>query len=274
VSVRLVGRVEQNNGPVFQRVIHPCLELRAIGDGAGRIVRRTQINHIHMPFGRLGDESVARFARQINQLRVSTGLIRFTGVTGHDVGVHINRINRVADGDFVFMAEDIEDIAGVAFGAVADKNFVVGHLATAVAEIVFGNGGPKPFVTLFRPVAAERLAHGHFVHGFVHRGDGGGRQWLGHVADAATDEALGGFRVGFAKNFYAPADFGKEITGLQFQKMLVQERHETKNSEFGPENKVQNFKRLAKRRRQENRPKVELLRKTLNRPVLFICLRR
>jgi hypothetical protein len=42
------------------------------------------------------------------------------------------------------------------------------------------------------------------------------RQRFGHVADAAADEALGGFGVGFAKSFYAAADFGEEIAGFEF----------------------------------------------------------
>ena len=123
-------------------------------------------------------------------------------------------------------AEDVEDVAGVAFGAVADKNLVVGHLTAAVTEIVFRNGGTQPFVALFRAVAPERFAHGHFVHGLVHGGNGGGGQRFGHIANAAADEAPGGFGIRLAKNFDAPADFRKEVAGFQFQKIVVQEGHE------------------------------------------------
>ena len=90
-------------------------------------------------------------------------------MAGHDVCVHVNGINRVADGDFVFVTKDIEDVARVAFCAVADKDLVVGHVAIAVAEIIFGNGGAQPFISLLRAIAFERLAHSHFVHGLVHR---------------------------------------------------------------------------------------------------------
>ena len=118
-------------------------------------------------------------------------------------------------------AEDVEDVAGVAFGAVADENFVVGHVAAAVAKIILRDGGAQPFVALFRAVAVERLAHGHFVHGLVHGGDDGGRQRLGHVADAAADEAFGGFGIRVAKRLHAPADFGKQITGFELEIIVV-----------------------------------------------------
>ena len=166
-----------------------------------------------------------RFARQINELRVSARFVGLAGVAGHHVRVHVNRINRVADGDFVFVAEDVEDVARVAFRAVADKNLVVGHVAAAVAEIILGDGGAQPFVALFRAVAFERFAHGHFVHGLVHGGDGGGRQRFGHVADAAADEALGGFGIRFAKNLHAPADFREKVAGFQFEIIVVEICH-------------------------------------------------
>ena len=102
-DVRLVSRVEQNDGLVFERVFHPRLKLRPVRRRAGRIVRRAKINHVHVPLRRFGNETVAGFARQINQLGISARLVGLAGVAGHHVRVHINRINRVADGDFVFV---------------------------------------------------------------------------------------------------------------------------------------------------------------------------
>jgi hypothetical protein len=78
---------------------------------------------------------------------------------------------------------------------------------------------------LFRPVTLEGLAHGHFVHCLVHGGNGRGRQRFGDVADAAADEAFGGFGVRVAKCFDAPGDLGKEITGFELEKIVVKECH-------------------------------------------------
>ena len=83
----------------------------------------------------------------------------------------------------------------------------------------------QPFVALLRAVAFEGFARGHFVHGLVHRGDDGGRQRLGHIADAAADEAFGGFRIRVAKRLHAPADFGKQIAGFEFEIIVVEKCH-------------------------------------------------
>ena len=87
------------------------------------------------------------------------------------------------------------------------------------------DGVAQPFVALLWAIALERLAHGHFVHGPVHRGDDGGRQRFRHVADAAADESLGGVGIRVAKHFHAPADFGKQITGFEFQIIVVEQCH-------------------------------------------------
>src|SRR5262249_2412540 len=117
VDVSLVSGVEQDDGFVFERVFNPALKLLARGQCAGRIVGRAEVNYIHVLLWRRGDETVAGFARQVNQLGEGPGFVGFAGVAGHDVCVHVNGINRIADGDFVFVAEDVEDVAGIALGA-------------------------------------------------------------------------------------------------------------------------------------------------------------
>lgn len=62
-------------------------------------------------------------------------LFRDAGVTGHDVGVHIDRINRIGNGDFVVGAENIEDVTAIAFRAVRHKDFVVLNVDLAIAII-------------------------------------------------------------------------------------------------------------------------------------------
>ena len=210
---------------MFERVVHPGLELRPRGRRAGRIIGRTQINDVNVAFGRFGHEPVAGTAGKINQFRVRARFVGRACMAGHDVRVHIDRIHRIADGDFVFAAQDVEDVAGVALRSIADKNFVVRHLDAAIAEVVSGNRRAQPFVALFGAVAVKSLPVAHFVHRLVHRRDDRRRQRLGHIADATTDEPLCGFRVRLAKHFYAPADLWKKITRFQFQVVIVQVSH-------------------------------------------------
>ena len=178
-----------------------------------------------MLLGRGGDESVGRLAREIHQPPVSPRLVRLPGVAGHHVGVHIDGVNGVADGDFVFVAENIKDVAAIALGAVTDKNFVVGHFQPLVAEIVLGDGVAQPIIALFRAVALEALSRAHFIHRPVHGGHHGRGQWLGHIADAAADQPFGGIRMGIAERLHPAPDFREQVAGLEFQVIVVEQCH-------------------------------------------------
>ena len=92
-----------------------------------------------MFFGRLGNEIIFRSAWQINDPVVTAVFTRGAGVTGHDVRIHVNRINRIGDRDFVFVAENIKNISSIAFRSVGDKNLVIGDVDFAGAIIVLGD---------------------------------------------------------------------------------------------------------------------------------------
>jgi len=126
----------------------------------GWIVRRAKINHVHVLLRRIGNETIRRFAWQINELRVSARFVRLARVTGHDIRVHVNGINRVTDGDFIFPPRIVEDRTAITLRAVADKisssaisipRSRKSFLAMAHAAI----RSPAP------AVAFERLARGH-----------------------------------------------------------------------------------------------------------------
>ena len=178
-----------------------------------------------MLLGRLGNETIARTARQVNELAIGAGFVGFAGVTGHHVRIHIHGIHGVADGDLVLGAKDIEDAARIALGAVADEDFVVRHVQPVITIIVLGDGMPQPFVALLGTVTFKSLAGGHFIHGLVQSGDDGGGKRFGNIADAAADQALGGCGIRLAERLDAPADFRKQITGFEFQIIVVEKCH-------------------------------------------------
>ena len=103
-DVGLVGRIEEDDRLVRARVFHPRLELRARGHGAGRVVRKAEVNDVHLLCGRLGDEAVLRGALQIDEAGVRAALIRLAGVAGHDVRIDIDGIDRVGDGDAIVVS--------------------------------------------------------------------------------------------------------------------------------------------------------------------------
>ena len=67
-----------------------------------------------MLFGNVRDEFVRGVARQIEQAGVGAFFIRVAGVASHHVGVDVNRIDGIGDGDDVSFSKDVEDVAGVA----------------------------------------------------------------------------------------------------------------------------------------------------------------
>ena len=60
-----VSGVEEDDGVVLLGIFHPCLELRAGGDGSGRVVGETEIDDICLFVRDVGDEMVFRVAREI-----------------------------------------------------------------------------------------------------------------------------------------------------------------------------------------------------------------
>ncbi len=68
-----------------------------------------------MLVGHIGHKAVGGIAWQVEQPCVGAFGIGLAGIAGHHVGVHVHRIDRIGDSDDVAMAEDIEDVAGVAF---------------------------------------------------------------------------------------------------------------------------------------------------------------
>ena len=138
-NVSFVSGVEQNERIMLTRVINPAGKLLARRDRAGRVVGKTKINEIDMFLWRLGNEIVFGRAWQINDAFVTAVFSRRARVTGHHVGVDIDRINRIGDRDFVLVAENIEDVPAIAFRTVGNKNLVVSDVDLAIAVIVLRN---------------------------------------------------------------------------------------------------------------------------------------
>ena len=225
LNERLVGGIVQDDGVVLLGVRHPTGELLARGGGTGRVIGVTQVNDVCLLCGESGHKIIFRGARQVNDAFVLTGVIRVAGVAGHHVGIQIHRIHRVGDGNAVLMAEDIQDVGGIALGAVGYENLIGTDIHASSGKIILSNGFAQELIAQFRAVAAEGVAISHFIHGGVKCLHAGGGQGFGHIANAAADQARGGVRIGLGKLVHAAANLGEEITGLQLQVMLVDVCH-------------------------------------------------
>jgi hypothetical protein len=107
-----------------------------------------------------------------------------SGSAGHDVGVDIYRIHRIGNRNFYIFGKNFLDIAVVALGAVADKNFIRGNISPPGLEIMAGNFFPQKFIPLFGTVAPKRFSVGHFVYSPVEGLNAGRGQGAGDITDA------------------------------------------------------------------------------------------
>src|SRR5215469_7553257 len=78
---------------------------------------------------------------------------------------------------------------------------------------------------MFGPISAKRLVMTKLFDRSFHRIDCRTWQRFSDVPDSASNQSLGGFRIGFAKFANPPRDLRKQIAGLKFEIVFVQISH-------------------------------------------------
>ncbi len=221
-DVGLVGGIEEDDSLVGLGVGNPGGELGLGGDGTGGIIRETKIDQIGGDAGHGGHIAVLRCAIEVGDAGVTTVDIGASAAS-HDIGIDVNRINRIGDGELDVGGEDFLDIAAIALGTVGDKNFVSLDLAATGGVVVLGDGFAQEGIALFGAIALESGALGHLVGGGVQRLDADGRKRLGDVANAEADDRL----VGMSGDVGADAlgDVGEEIGGFELGVVFVDADH-------------------------------------------------
>ena len=219
----LIGGVKQDQGLVGPGVVHPLLQLGPAGPGAGGVIGEAEVDQVHRAGGQRCREVVGGADRQVGKTAVLACPIGVAGVARHHVAVYINRINRIGYGNAVVGAEDVEDVAAVALGAIGDEDLLGTDVTAAGLEIVLSNRLPQPQVTLLRAVAMEALAVAQLVYGRLHGIAAGFWQWFGHIADAQANQRRIG--VGFTEKLHPPGDFREEITSLELEVIAVDLNH-------------------------------------------------
>jgi hypothetical protein len=139
----------------------------------------------------------------------------------HDIGIDIDRIDRVRDCDFVLVAKYIEDIPAIGFRAVRDKNLIIGNLDVAVAIIMLRDCGSEKFVALLGTIAAEGFTFSEFIYRLLHRVDRHGWERLRDIADSAANQTFGRFGISLAKLADTTRNFRKQITSLKLEIIFV-----------------------------------------------------
>ena len=216
-DVGFVGGVEEDDRVIREGVFDPSRELGARGRGTCGVVRIAEVNEIHFLLGNLRYETVLRIAGQIDQPAVEAVLIGLAGVSSHDIGIHIDRINRVHHRNAIVVTKDIQDVSAVAFGSIGNKNLIIRDLKPVRAVIVFRDGVPQKLIALLGAVSTKAAALAHFINSLVHGLANGHGERLGDISDTATNEAGRTFGVGVGKGFDAAIDLGKKVTSFEFE---------------------------------------------------------
>ncbi len=217
-----VSGIKEDEGAVGLGVVYPRFELRLGGGGAGGVVGEAKVNEVDGLGGGRGDEVVVQRTFEVVEPLI-TAVLGLGRAAGHDVGIDIDGVNGVGNGDAQFLREEFLDVGAVALGTVTDEDFRGVDGTSARLVVVFGNGLAQEVVALLGTVTAESGLAAEFVHSLVHCFAAGRCKGKGDIADAEADDV--GIGVLGLIGFDALGDFGEEIRGLEFAEVFVGKNH-------------------------------------------------
>src|SRR5207244_5496167 len=113
---------------------------------------------------------------------MATARVRAPGAPAHHGDVEIRGVDGIAERDDAVRPEDLLDVAGVAFGAVAHDDLVGRELDAPLAVVVADDRVDEEIPAGLGRIAAEGLGLRHLVDGLVHRPDHCVVTWAGNIA--------------------------------------------------------------------------------------------
>ena len=189
--------------------LDPLLQLGGGVGCTGGVVGAAQID----------DVGIHRILRHGQEVIFGGGRHILDGASGHDIVIHIDRVNRVGHQNGIVHGKQVQQVAQVALGAVGDEDFLQLEV-DAPAGIVFLDGLTQEIIALLGAVAAEGGLVTHLVHRLVQRGDDRLGQRQRHVADTQTDDVR--LRVSCLIGRHLVGDVTEQVAFGHLGKMLVQ----------------------------------------------------
>ena len=140
-NVSLIGSIVDDHRPGLVGIIHPLLKLRFRDRGTGRVIGETQVNDIRRLLRQLRRKICLRRTGHVDHVAPCLRRrIISPGPARHHVGVHIDRIHRVADRDLVVDTKNLLDISGITLGSVGNEYLVGGDIASPRLVILLRHG--------------------------------------------------------------------------------------------------------------------------------------
>ena len=137
-----VSRIKENQGFMAAGIVNPTLQICTGSHRPGGIVGEAQIDDIRRRCRQGGAKVVVRGEGQVLQAAVAPLIICGARMAGHHVGVHVDGVDRIGHRNAVVVPEDVQNVAGVALGAIGDENLVRFNGTAPLLVIMLGDGLP------------------------------------------------------------------------------------------------------------------------------------
>ena len=218
LDVSLVSCVEEDERIVLQCVLHPFLQCLLCGNGASRIIWKTEVYHVHTLLWWQRSKIIFCIARHVYHVVPST-IFQHASPAYHHVRVDIDGINRVSDADRVIPAEEFLEVSCITFRAIIDKDLARINVNATCKVVILHYGIAQKLVSLLRTISPESVFMPHFIDCLVHGFHHSRAQWLGHVSDTETYHLDVWMRS--LKRIHLFGYVCKQIIVWQFQEMFV-----------------------------------------------------
>ena len=208
-----IGGIIEDDGAILPCIVYPILQLRLMNHRTGWIVRETQIDEVrHFPW-EFRNETILLGTRHIDDLVILTGhFIVISRTSGHNVGIYIYRIYRVAYCDRTICIEDFLDIGTIGLGTIRYEDFLRRNIATTLFIIILGNGIAQEFISQIRRISPEGFLGPHLINRSMQRLNYCRNNGLGHITDSQSNDF--NFRIFFAICRHLFCNGGKKIASL------------------------------------------------------------
>ena len=190
-DISFISGIINDYGANFIGIVHPFLQLILCKRCSGRVIRQTQIDYVRCLLRKLRYEMIFCCTWHVNDIAPCAGLLVVsTGSSSHNVGIHINRIDRITDRNLVVLSENLLNISGIALCSVRYKDFICCNLTASCCIIVLCDCLAQKFISQIRCIAMECLGMSHLIYRFMHSLNDCRSQWLCNITDSQTDNVL------------------------------------------------------------------------------------
>ena len=207
----LIGGVKEDQRLVFPGIVDPGFQLRGSDCRAGWVVGVAEIDQVNLFGGESRDEAIFPGTLEIDDTLVAA-VGKNPGTAGHDVGVKIDRVDRIGDGNADILAEQFLDIAGIALRAVTDKDLIGGDIGASYLKVGCDDCLAEEKIALLWSVTTESGVLAHLCHRALEGVNHCRAEPHGDIADAEFDHIHR--RVVLLEDADPSGDIGKEIRGL------------------------------------------------------------